>query len=107
MEVWQFLLALGIPSAVFGAFASYLLYRAQKREKEQDDKKRKEEENRHKFELLQIRGTLAAMSLCEACAIALKNGHTNGETERALSYEQDVKHEIRDFLAEQGVNHIS
>lgn len=107
MAVWQFILSLGIPSAVFGAFASYLLYRAQKHEKQQDNKKKKEEENRQKFELLQIRGTLAAMSLCEACAVALKNGHTNGETERALSYEQEIKHEIRDFLAEQGVNHIS
>lgn len=107
MEVWQFLLALGIPSAIFAGFVSYIVWRIQKREKEREDEKKKEKENRHKFELLQIRGTLSAMSLCEACAVALKNGYTNGETESALAYEQRVKHEIRDFLAEQGVNHIS
>ena len=107
MTIWQFILALGIPSTIFAGFVSYMVWRAQKREKDREDEKKKEKENRHKFELLQIRGTLAAMSLCEACAVALKNGHTNGETESALAYEQTVKHEIRDFLAEVGVNHIS
>ena len=38
---------------------------------------------------------------------ALKNGHCNGETERALDYEQRVKHEIRDFLAQSGVDHTA
>ena len=107
MNIWQFILALGIPSAIFTSFFAYMLWRIQKREKEQEERKKEEEKNRHKFELLQIRGTLSAMSLCEACAVALKNGRTNGETESALADEQKVKHEIRDFLAEQSVNHLS
>ncbi len=105
--VWQVILALGIPSAIIGGVATYIVHRFEKREKAREEKKKQDDENRHKLELLQIRGTLAAMSLCEACAVALKNGRTNGETESALAYEQQIKHEIRDFLAEQGVNHIS
>ena len=69
--------------------------------------KKKKEAERRELELLQIRGTLAAMSLGEATATALKNGHCNGETERALDYETKVKHEIRDFLARIGVNHTT
>lgn len=42
----------------------------------------------------------------EASAIALKNGHTNGETEAALEYARRVKHEQKDFLTKQGIEAI-
>lgn len=111
--IWQILLACGIPSALFSAFLTYLIKKQEKREKEQqkreeerEEQERKREEQRHKLELLQIEGTLASIALGEATATALKNGHANGETEAALSYAKTKKHEMNDFLREQGVNSV-
>ena len=55
---------------------------------------------------MQTKGILASMALGEASATALKNGHTNGETEAALKYEKEQKHAINDFLREEAVNSI-
>ena len=39
--------------------------------------------------------------------MALKNGHTNGETEAALEYAREVKHKQKDFLTRQAAKTIS
>lgn len=111
--VWQLLLAFGVPSTIFTTTITCLIKKQEKREKEREEREekrekqeREREERRHKLELLQIEGTLASIALGEATATALKNGHANGETEAALSYAKTKKHEMNDFLREQGVNSI-
>ena len=106
-ELWQFLLAVGLPTAIVSGIIGMFFWRLKRWETKRQEEQEKKEAERRELELLQIRGTLAAMSLGEATATALKNGHCNGETERALDYEQRVKHEIRDFLAKSGVNHTT
>lgn len=101
------IIAAGVPSIAITTLFTYILHKREKREDEQRKAETQHEESRRKFELLQIQGTLASMALGEATATAIKNGHSNGETEKALQYEQEVKHEIRNFLAEQGVNSVS
>ena len=61
------------------------------------------EKAREKNEVLLVRSVGAAIALGEAAATALKNGHANGETEAALEYARQVKHEQKDFLTEQGI----
>lgn len=106
-ELWQLLLAVGLPTAIVSGVVGMFFWRLKRWETKRQEKQERKDEERRELELLQIRGTLAAMSLGEATATALKNGHCNGETERALDYEQRVKHEIRDFLAKSGVNHTA
>lgn len=106
-ELWQLLLAVGLPTAIVSGVIGMFFWRLKRWETKRQEEQEKKEAERRELELLQIRGTLAAMSLGEATATALKNGHCNGETERALEYEQRVKHEIRDFLAKSGVNHTA
>lgn len=106
MGVWEILLAVGLPSTALSAMFGYFIHRVEKREVKQDAESKEREQRREKFELLQMKGTLSAMALGEATAKALKNGHANGETEKALAYEETVKHEIRDFMTEQGIKHI-
>lgn len=36
----------------------------------------------------------------------MQRGHTNGDMEAALKYAADVKHEQKDFLAEQGIHNL-
>ena len=61
---------------------------------------------RERNEVLLVRSVGAAIALGEATATAMKNGHTNGETEAALEYARQVKHAQKDFLTEQGIHAI-
>lgn len=106
-KMWELLLAAGIPSVLVSAIVTGCMKRLERREKQRLEETKRKEEDRHRLELLQIRGTLAAMSLGEATATALKKGHANGETEQALAYEQRVKHEMREFLEKSGVEHVA
>ena len=106
-NVWELLLAVGLPTAIVSGVVGMLFWRLKRWETQRKEEQEKRDVARRELELLQIKGTLAAMALGEATATALKNGHCNGETERALDYEQRVKHEIRDFLAQSGVDHTA
>jgi hypothetical protein len=89
------LAAAGIPSALFG----YYLRKIEKRRAD-------EEAARKKYELYQVKMLTATACLCEANAIALQNGKCNGETHRALDHLKEVKHDQRDFLVAQGIDHL-
>ena len=106
-NVWELLLAVGLPTAIVSGIVGMLFWKLKRWETQRKENEEKRDAARRELELLQIKGTLAAMSLGEATATALKNGHCNGETERALNYETQVKHEIRDFLTKSGVDHTA
>ena len=98
MDLTALVIAAGIPSGISG-FCFWLI---EQREKIRE----KQEEIREKQEYLMVKGIGAAIALGEASAIALKNGHTNGETESALEYARKVKHEQKEFLTKQGIEAI-
>ena len=102
IEMQSLLVALCVPSAITGFFFWLLEQKLEKREKE----RAKKEAVREKQEFLMVKSIGAAIALGEASAIALKNGHTNGETEAALEYARKVKHEQKDFLTQQGIEAI-
>jgi len=83
-------------SVLFSALAGFAIWRLQRVIV-------RREEARTEHEVLAIKGTGAAIALGEAVAIALRDGHTNGETEAALKYAREVKHAQKDFLAKQAV----
>lgn len=91
----QLLVAVGAPSALFALY----LRRAEKRHD-------KQEQARRQYEQYQVKMLTATAGLCEANAIALQNGKCNGETHRALAHLKEVKHDQRDFLVEQGIDHL-
>lgn len=96
MEIFiELLAAASIPSALF---ASYIRRVEKRREQE--------EEARRQYELYQVKMLTATAGLCEANAIALQNGKCNGETHKALDYLKEVKHDQRDFLVFQGIDHL-
>lgn len=95
MDIWSFLLAIGVPSAIFGIMM--------KRFEQRMDAEKKA---RRDFEQFQVEGLCATMKVCEANAIALQNGKCNGETHAALEYMRKVKRDQREFLINQGIDHI-
>lgn len=102
MAWYTILLVMGAPTA-FTGFCFWLLER---RIAKNEEKKREREEARRKNEVLTIKGINASIALGEACALALKNGHANGETEAALKYAKEVKHEQKDFLQSEGIANL-
>ena len=106
MDVWAILGASGLLSAVVGGVVGLCFRRLEK--KMDDEKKEREtrEEARRKYEIFQVKTLTAVTALSKANAIALKNGKCNGETKAALEYLDQVKHEQRDFLTEQGIDHL-
>lgn len=102
MDLTAIIIAMSIPSAITGFCFWCLEKRIDKRNKELDEKESAREEN----EILMVKSIGAAIALGEAAALALKNGHTNGETEAALEYARNVKHEQKEFLQRQAIDHL-
>lgn len=86
-----------VPSAVIGL----IVWRLEKKMDKRFQAQEQHERDREEYEVLSIQATRAAISLGEATALALKNGHTNGETDSALAYARDIKHQQTDFLTRQ------
>ena len=99
MDLQTLLIAMSVPSDITG-FCFWLL---EQKIKKNQAKLEEKEKMREKNEILIIKSNMAAIALGEATATALKNGHCNGETEAALKYAREVKHEQKDFLIEQGI----
>ncbi|XBX08382.1 serine/threonine protein kinase [Enterocloster clostridioformis] len=102
MDLTAIIIAMSIPSAITGFCFWCLEKRIDKRNKELDEKEAAREEN----EILMVKSIGAAIALGEAAALALKNGHTNGETEAALEYARNIKHEQKEFLQRQAIDHL-
>lgn len=98
----EILVAASIPSALTGLMVWTLKRKIEKHEKE----RKVAEEMREEFDVIIIEAVNSAIALGEATATALKNGHTNGETDGALEYARSVKHKQKEFLTRKGVEHI-
>lgn len=102
-----------LPSAVAGFFFWLIQHKIDRdaKRREAAEKKREADEARRealreKHELYLVQGVNAAIALGEATAKAVQripDAHCNGDMHAALSYAEKVKHELRDFLMEQGV----
>lgn len=116
MEIWSFLAAIGIPSAVTGFCFRLIEKKIQKTEtenlkrreaqqKEADRKERVREEN----QFLILQSVNAAIALGEATAKAVQripDANCNGDMHAALDYATKVKHEQKEFMTKQGIQNI-
>jgi hypothetical protein len=102
----DFTVLLGVFSAFFSAAIGLLLWRLQKTITKNEAAQEARDAARAKNEVLTVKGIGASIALGESTAIALRDGHTNGETKKALDYAQQVKHDQRDFLTEQGIGNL-
>ena len=105
-NVWAIIGASGLFSLVVGGIVGLFFRRIEKRMDKEDKARQEREEARRKYEIFQVKTLTAVTALSKANAIALKNGKCNGETSAALAYLDKVKHEQREFLTEQGIDHL-
>ena len=92
-----------IPSTIVGLAIWFLKKRIDKAEKAREDNERAREKN----ELYIIKAVGASIALGEATARAVQkipDAHCNGDMHKALDYAEKIKHEQKDFLAEQAIH---
>lgn len=93
---------MGVPSAVTGLCFWAIKNSITRRDQRRDKLDAAREQN----QILLIRSVGAAIALGEATAYAIRDGKTNGEMTAALQYAQNVKHDQRNFMTEQGIKNI-
>lgn len=101
----EFLIAMGIPSAVTGLLFWWLKHDIEKR----DRKKEEHEQNIEKVMLMIMRTSRANNVLAEATAKAVQripDAHCNGDMKAALEKAAAIQKEEQQFLIDQGVKHI-
>ena len=102
MEVWQLMLAFGVPSSLFGLVIWYF-----KKKIEENEKKNTERQtNLESLVLMMMESTRANTVLCVAIGEAVRDGHTNGNMTNALAEVNKVQQKEKQFLLDLGVKHI-
>lgn len=97
LTFWQLAAVMGIPTATTGLFFWLIQHKIEK----QDRQREEQEKEREELQLLNIRATMAALSLAEATAEALDRTpqiNCNGEMREAKESAHDVKREVREFM---------
>lgn len=101
----EFLIAMGIPTALMG-----LIVWVFKRQIDKRDKKREEREaNTERLMIMIMQTSRATNVLAEATAKAVQripDAHCNGDMKSALEKAAKIQQEEQQFLIDQGVKHI-
>lgn len=101
----EFLIAMGIPTAVTGLFVWWL-----KKYIDTNERKREErEQNTEQLMLIIMQTSRATNVLAEATAKAVQripDAHCNGDMTAALEQAAKIQREEKDFLLDQGIKHI-
>lgn len=96
MEWYISIIVSGLTGAIISSSIALMFKRFEKRM----DKK---EESRSDRDFLICKGTIAAIELGTTQAKELQEkGHINGNTQKALDYAMEVKHDIEDFYTRAG-----
>lgn len=101
----EFLIAMGVPSAVTGFLIWWLKKYIDKNERKREEREKKTEH----FMLLIMQNSRATNILAEATAKAVQripDAHCNGDMTAALVEAARIQKEEKDFLFDQGVEHI-
>ena len=102
MEIWNILLACGVPSAVVGLAIWYLQKTIEKNEKKRDER----EKHLESLVLMMLQSTRANSILGKATAEAIRDGHCNGNVSHALEVVDRAAEVEKQFLLENSIKYI-
>ena len=97
------------------AFTGFMVWRLQRKIQKRDEAKEKVEAERlaevaqqkrdvQQYQRFMIQTQRTLTKLCVATAVAVRDGHSNGEMTTALEIMETVARDQRDFLVDQGIN---
>lgn len=102
MEIWQILVALGIPTSIVGLVCWHFKRTVEKKEKEREER----DKNLESLVLMMLQSTRANTILCVATAEAVRDGHCNGNMTSALAAVDKVAQEEKKFLLDKSIKYI-
>ena len=105
MEVGEFLLMMGVPTAITGLLVWWLKYHIDKAEKKRNTR----EQNIESLMLMIMNMSRANYILGTATAKAVQripDAHCNGDMKAALEQAEKIQKEEKEFLMDQSVKHI-
>lgn len=101
----EFVIAMGIPTAITGMLVWWLKRYIDKRDKRAEER----EKNTEQLMLIIMRNSRATNVLAEATARAVQripDAHCNGDMTAALDLAAKIQKEEKDFMFDQGIKHI-
>ena len=101
----EFILAMGIPTALMGVLVWFLKRHIDKKEKRREER----EHNTEQLMLLNLQSSRATLVLAIATAKAVQripDANCNGDMTSALKEAEKIQKEEKNFLFDQGVKHI-
>lgn len=102
MDLWQALVAFGIPTSLAGLVFWYFKRTVEKKEKEREER----DKNLESLVLMMLQSTRANTILCVATAEAVRDGHCNGNMTSALAAVDKVAQEEKKFLLDKSIKYI-
>ena len=101
----EFVIAMGIPTAITGLLVWWLKRHIDKREAKAEER----EKNTEKLMLMIMQNSRSTLVLAEATAKAVQripDAHCNGDMTSALEQAAAIQKEEQQFLFDQGIKHI-
>lgn len=101
----EFIIAMGIPSAITGLLVWWLKRHIDARDKKAEER----EKNTERLMMMIMQTSRATNVLAEATAKAVQripDAHCNGDMTEALRKANEIQKEEQQFLMDQGVKHI-
>lgn len=109
-ETWiQIIAAASIPSTLFSAVVGLIVWRFKRSQEKKDKAQEQKDKSLIEFIAMSIKATNASIAMGEAIGTAvarIPDAHCNGDMHEALEHARKVKHEMREYITEQGVHHI-
>lgn len=101
----EFVIAMGIPTAITGLLVWWLKRNMDKREAKAEER----EQNVERMMLMMLQTSRATNVLAEATAKAVQripDAHCNGDMKEALERAERIQKEEQQFMFDQGIKHI-
>lgn len=101
----EFVIAMGIPTAITGLLVWWLKRYIDKRDRRVEER----EKNIENFMLIIMQNSRATNVLAKATAKAVQripDAHCNGDMTSALALAEKIQKEEKDFILKQGIQHI-
>ena len=98
---------IAIATAIISTFGGCIIYFIKKHFKRLEDYTENAEERRTVKDLLVLKSLHSIGELCHANATAIKQGHCNGEIDKAKEEFEGVEKELRAFLMESTVEKVN
>lgn len=103
------LVSWGVPGAIFSAVIGLIVWLLKRYIDKKDKDREAHDRNIEKLMLMIMQNGRAAVVLARATAIAVQripDAHCNGDMTSALAEADKIQNEEKDFLMDQGIQHI-